>query len=65
VSTDDGRTWSSIEGPGFDTLSFAPGTGVGWAAGARGSIGKYARSLEVLRGPVRSSGVFRVLNEVR
>jgi photosystem II stability/assembly factor-like uncharacterized protein len=65
VSTDDGRTWSSIEGPGFDTLSFAPGTGVGWAAGASGSIGKYARSLEVLRGPVRSSGVFRVLNEVR
>ena len=39
-STDDGRTWSAIEGPGFDTLSFAPGRPIAFAAGARGSIGK-------------------------
>src|SRR5262245_1803420 len=25
LSTDDGRTWSAIDGPGFDTFSFAPG----------------------------------------
>jgi photosystem II stability/assembly factor-like uncharacterized protein len=39
-STDDGRTWSAIEGPGFDTLSFARGRSIGFAAGAGGSIGK-------------------------
>ncbi len=43
-STDDGRTWKQLEGPGFDTLSFARERGVdwptGWAAGAGGSIGK-------------------------
>jgi len=43
-STDDGRTWKQLEGPGFDTLSFvhAPGRGwpIGWAAGVGGSIGK-------------------------
>src|SRR5579863_5145935 len=31
-STDDGRTWSGIEGPGFDTFSFSPTGRVGWAA---------------------------------
>jgi photosystem II stability/assembly factor-like uncharacterized protein len=44
-STDDGRTWNVLEGPGFDTLSFAPDRGprdqpIAFAAGARGSIGK-------------------------
>ncbi len=39
-STDDGHTWMPLEGPGFDTLSFVRGTGVGWAAGASGSLGK-------------------------
>ncbi len=43
-STDDGRTWKQLEGPGFDTLSFTRERGVdwptGWAAGAGGSIGK-------------------------
>lgn len=43
-STDDGRTWKQLEGPGFDTLSFAREHGVdwpfGWAAGAGGSTGK-------------------------
>jgi photosystem II stability/assembly factor-like uncharacterized protein len=39
-STDDGRTWRTIDGPGFDTLSFARGKAVAWGAGVRGSIGR-------------------------
>ena len=39
-STDDGRTWKALEGPGFDTLSFTRGRAIAYAAGARGSIGK-------------------------
>jgi photosystem II stability/assembly factor-like uncharacterized protein len=39
-SLDDGRTWNPIEGPGFDTFSFAPGKQIGWGAGAEGKIGK-------------------------
>jgi photosystem II stability/assembly factor-like uncharacterized protein len=39
-STDDGHTWSSITGPGFDTLSFARAQPIAFAAGARGRIGK-------------------------
>lgn len=39
-STDDGRSWTPVEGPGFDTFSFVPGRPLGWGAGARGSIGK-------------------------
>ena len=39
-STDDGRTWAVINGPGFDTFSFAPGKQTGWGAGANGAIGK-------------------------
>ncbi|HET6974829.1 MAG TPA: hypothetical protein VFI24_00785 [Pyrinomonadaceae bacterium] len=39
-STDDGRTWTTISGPGFDTFSFARGKNVGWGAGAKGTIGK-------------------------
>jgi photosystem II stability/assembly factor-like uncharacterized protein len=38
LSTDDGRTWSRIEGPGFDTFSFAKSGVVGWAAGSQGRI---------------------------
>ena len=40
LSTDDGLTWAAIEGPGFDTFSFAPGRQVGWGAGARGAVGR-------------------------
>jgi photosystem II stability/assembly factor-like uncharacterized protein len=39
-STDDGRTWTTITGPGFDTFSFAPRRSIGWAAGANGAIGR-------------------------
>lgn len=41
-STDDGRTWRSVEGPGFDTLSLVKGKTVGWAAGANGIIARLA-----------------------
>jgi len=39
-SQDDGRTWTTIQGPGFDTFSFARGKQIGWGAGAKGTIGK-------------------------
>ena len=39
-STDDGHTWTRIEGPGVDTFSFARGQRFGWGAGARGIIGR-------------------------
>jgi photosystem II stability/assembly factor-like uncharacterized protein len=40
LTTDDGRTWSRIEGPGFDTFSFARGGLFGWGAGSQGRIGQ-------------------------
>lgn len=39
-STDDGRTWTTIDGPGFDTFSFVSRKSIGWGAGANGAIGK-------------------------
>ncbi len=43
-SNDDGSSWLHLEGPGFDTLSFARrpalGRDVGWSAGANGRLGK-------------------------
>ena len=39
-STDDGRTWTTITGPGFDTFSFAPRRPIGWGAGAKGAVGR-------------------------
>jgi photosystem II stability/assembly factor-like uncharacterized protein len=44
ISEDDGRTWTPVTGPGFDTFSFVPGRPIGWAAGARGTIGKLTLS---------------------
>jgi hypothetical protein len=41
VSVDDGRTWTKVEGPGYDTVSFVRGAAVGWGAGARGTIGLF------------------------
>jgi photosystem II stability/assembly factor-like uncharacterized protein len=40
VSSDDGRTWSALPDPGFDTFSFVRGKTLGWGSGARGSIGR-------------------------
>jgi photosystem II stability/assembly factor-like uncharacterized protein len=38
-STDDGRSWTpAAESTGIDTLSFAPGTRTGWAAGDHGRL---------------------------
>ena len=39
-STDDGRSWKPIEGPGFDTFSFVGGKAIGWGAGVKGSLGR-------------------------
>jgi photosystem II stability/assembly factor-like uncharacterized protein len=39
-SVDDGKTWTAIEGPGFDTFSFVPHKQLGWGAGAAGAIGR-------------------------
>jgi photosystem II stability/assembly factor-like uncharacterized protein len=39
-STDDGKTWKPIDGPGFDTFSFVPRKSIGWGAGANGAIGR-------------------------
>jgi photosystem II stability/assembly factor-like uncharacterized protein len=43
ISTDDGATWTAIEGPGFHTFSFAKGKPIGWGAGSRGRIAKLSR----------------------
>jgi photosystem II stability/assembly factor-like uncharacterized protein len=40
MSFDGGRTWTAVEGDGYDTLSFAPGTSTAWAAGDKGRIAK-------------------------
>jgi len=39
-STDDGKTWRPIEGPGFDTFSFVKNKAIGWGSGAKGTIGR-------------------------
>jgi photosystem II stability/assembly factor-like uncharacterized protein len=40
ISSDDGRTWSPVEGDGYHAFSFAPQSGVGWGVGESGRIGK-------------------------
>jgi photosystem II stability/assembly factor-like uncharacterized protein len=39
-SADDGRTWTAVEGSGFDTVSLARGAGIGWGAGDRGRLSR-------------------------
>lgn len=39
-STNAGKTWTPLTGPGFDTFSFVRGKKVGWGSGARGAIGR-------------------------
>jgi TonB family protein len=41
-STDDGRTWTAVPGPGFHTFSSSPSGNVDWGAGNRGAIGRLA-----------------------
>jgi photosystem II stability/assembly factor-like uncharacterized protein len=57
ISTDDGRTWTKIEGPGFHTFAFAPNGSAGWGAGSLGRIAKLT-GLEV-KTPVMSDLVNR------
>jgi photosystem II stability/assembly factor-like uncharacterized protein len=40
ISTDDGRTWRPLEGPGVDAFSFVKDRATGWGAGARGTIAR-------------------------
>ncbi|MGH9408931.1 MAG: WD40/YVTN/BNR-like repeat-containing protein [Vicinamibacterales bacterium] len=40
ASTDDGRTWTPIPGPGYHAFAFAPHSNIGWGVGERGRIGK-------------------------
>jgi photosystem II stability/assembly factor-like uncharacterized protein len=39
-SSDDGTTWTPLQSDGFDTVSFAPHTIVGWATGQGGRLSK-------------------------
>jgi hypothetical protein len=39
-SVDDGRSWRSVEGKGFDAFSFAPSGRVGWGVGDNGRIAR-------------------------
>ena len=43
TSTDDGRTWTAIDGPGYHAFAFAPGGTAGWGVGESGRIGKLVR----------------------
>ncbi|HEY3885079.1 MAG TPA: YCF48-related protein [Vicinamibacterales bacterium] len=40
ASTDDGRTWTPIPGPGYHAFAFSPHANIGWGVGERGRIGK-------------------------
>jgi photosystem II stability/assembly factor-like uncharacterized protein len=40
ISTDDGRTWTAVEGDGYHAFSFARSGRAGWAVGEGGRIGK-------------------------
>jgi photosystem II stability/assembly factor-like uncharacterized protein len=39
-TTDGGKTWKPIPGPGFHTFSVAPGWKIGFGAGERGSVAR-------------------------
>lgn len=39
LSRDDGRSWSSVGGPGFDAVSVAQGSVI-WSAGQKGTVGR-------------------------
>ena len=43
ISYDDGHTWARLDGPGFNTASFAGALTAGWAAGAKGVIARFRR----------------------
>jgi hypothetical protein len=43
VSTDRGRTWRAISGPGYHAFSFARRGSVGFGVGEKGSAGRLSR----------------------
>ena len=43
LSTDDGRSWTPVPGPGYHTLSFSPTGRAAFGAGARGAVGRFGR----------------------
>jgi len=47
-SDDDGHTWRTLPGPGFDTFNFAPHHWIGWGSGARGAIGRLTFDNEII-----------------
>ncbi len=42
ITYDDGKTWARLDGPGFNTATFARSLKAGWAAGAKGTIARFA-----------------------
>jgi photosystem II stability/assembly factor-like uncharacterized protein len=40
ISTDGGRSWRPLPGPGFHALAFAPRIPIAWAVGENGAIGR-------------------------
>jgi len=44
ISTDGGKTWKAVIGPGFHAISFAPRSRIAWAVGEKGSVGRLAVS---------------------
>ena len=40
LSRDDGRSWSTIAGPGFHSVAVPPRSSVAWAVGERGAVGR-------------------------
>lgn len=40
VTTDDGRSWTPLAGPGFHAFSFTPNGRAGWGVGERGAIAR-------------------------
>jgi photosystem II stability/assembly factor-like uncharacterized protein len=40
VTTNDGKTWTAVEGNGYHAFSFAPRGHVGWGVGESGRIGR-------------------------
>jgi hypothetical protein len=39
-SEDNGRTWKTLSGGGYDSVSFVRGKSLAWATGAEGRIGR-------------------------
>jgi photosystem II stability/assembly factor-like uncharacterized protein len=59
-SVDGGRTWTSIDKNGYNSISFAGSASAGWAVGEAGRIAKFAGALPGKRkGPRRNRNIRR------